>query len=208
MIILLNFVIATHNKNKVGEIESILRRTLDASGNDESCFSVITAGQLGIGEIEETGSTFEENARIKACALTGRGYIAIADDSGLEVDALGGAPGVHSARYSGGDSSENNRKLLRELDGVPDKDRTARFVSVICCIFPDGRELICRGECTGTILREATGTGGFGYDPLFYYEPRKKTFAEMSSEEKNRVSHRARALENFSDSFAKMNFIY
>ncbi len=202
---MLNFVIATHNKNKVREIENILERVFDGFEKDNGGFSVITAEQLGIGEIEENGRTFEENARIKAHALTGRGYIAIADDSGLEVDALGGAPGVYSARYSGGGSAENNRKLLRELDGVPDNERTARFVSVICCIFPDGREIMCRGECAGTILREAAGNGGFGYDPLFYYEPMKKTFAEMSAEEKNRVSHRARALENFCSCFPKMN---
>ena len=112
-----------------------------------------------------------------------------------------------SARYSGGDSSENNRKLLKELDGVPDNERTARFVSVICCILPDGREIMCRGECAGTILREAVGDGGFGYDPLFYYAPMKKTFAEMSPDEKNRVSHRARALEDFYNSFSKMLLI-
>lgn len=116
---MLDFVIATHNKNKVEEIENILKRIFEGFEKDNGGFSVITAGQLGIGEIEENGNTFEENARIKASALTGKGYIAIADDSGLEVDALGGAPGVFSARYSGGDSSENNRKLLKELDGVP-----------------------------------------------------------------------------------------
>ena len=189
---MLDFVIATHNKNKVEEIENILKRIFEGFEKDNGGFSVITAGQLGIGEIEENGNTFEENARIKASALTGKGYIAIADDSGLEVDALGGAPGVFSARYSGGDSSENNRKLLKELDGVPDNERTARFVSVICCILPDGREIMCRG---------------FGYDPLFYYAPMKKTFAEMSPDEKNRVSHRARALEDFYNSFSKMLLI-
>ncbi len=204
---MLDFVIATHNKNKVEEIENILKRIFEGFEKDNGGFSVITAGQLGIGEIEENGNTFEENARIKASALTGKGYIAIADDSGLEVDALGGAPGVFSARYSGGDSSENNRKLLKELDGVPDNERTARFVSVICCILPDGREIMCRGECAGTILREAVGDGGFGYDPLFYYAPMKKTFAEMSPDEKNRVSHRARALEDFYNSFSKMLLI-
>lgn len=182
-------------------MDSILRGILSPSGVE---FCVLTAEDVGeCDDIEETGSTFEENAKIKASALSGRGYVAIADDSGLEVDALGGAPGVFSARYSGNGDEGNNQKLLSELSDVPDEKRTARFVSVICCILPDGREITCRGECKGKILRAPRGEHGFGYDPLFFYEPFGRSFAELSPDEKNSISHRGNALARFAAELAK-----
>lgn len=201
---MLKFVLATHNKNKVKEMESILGRMLSGiSDSSDVEFCVLTAEDVGMtDEIEENGSTFEENARIKASALAAPDRFAVADDSGLEVDALGGAPGVYSARYSGGGDSANNEKLLSELKEVSPEKRTARFVSVICCIMPDGREILCRGECEGLIFDSPRGKGGFGYDPLFYYAPLEKTFAELTADEKNSISHRAIALEKFSSVFA------
>lgn len=150
------------------------------------------------GEISEDGTTFEENAFLKAntvCAQTRA--VCIADDSGLEVDALDGAPGVFSARYAGehGNDSANIEKLLRELKDVPDDQRTARFVSCICVVKPDGTSLTVRGTCEGKILREMRGEGRFGYDPVFYYEPFGKTFAELDGDRKNEVSHRGKAME-------------
>ena len=165
---MLEFVLATHNKNKVREMERLLGQTL---GNKVE-FSVKTAEQVGVtDEIEENGSTFEENARIKARTLASDRYISIADDSGLSVDALGGAPGVYSARWSGEGDAGNNQKLLRELEGKRGEERRARFVTAVCCILPDGRELMLHGECEGLILDAPRGEGGFGYDPLFLYEP-------------------------------------
>ena len=195
---MLEFVLATHNQKKLAELRTILSRTLSAGalGHDVE-FSVLSADDVDAPDVPETGTTFEENARIKAAALAGRGYISVADDSGLEVDALDGAPGVYSARYSGGGDGENNQKLLRELADVPPEKRTARFVSAICCILPDGRELLCRGECPGVILDAPRGEGGFGYYPLFLYEPLGKTFSELTPEEKNQISHRGAALEAF-----------
>lgn len=145
---------------------------------------------------EETGMTFEENALLKAreaCLLTG--LPALADDSGLEVDALGGAPGVLSARYAGIQKSDadNNRKLLEELGDLSPEKRTARFRSVIALCFPDGREYTASGAVEGLILNGPRGTGGFGYDPLFYVPELEATFGEITLEEKNRISHRARA---------------
>lgn len=197
---MLKFVLATHNKNKVKEMESILRKMLSGiSGSSDVEFCVLTAEDVGMtDDIEENGSTFEENARIKASSLASSEWYAVADDSGLEVDALNGAPGVYSARYSGGGDRENNEKLLAELKGVPAGERTARFVSAICCVMPDGREIMCRGECEGMILDSPRGEGGFGYDPLFYYAPLGKTLAELTADEKNSISHRGRALERFS----------
>ena len=149
------------------------------------------------GEIVEDGETFEENALIKARTVAlATGCAAIADDSGLEVDALHGAPGVYSARFAGvhGDDNANNAKLLQELDGVPDCKRTARFVSVICVYREDGASVSVRGTAEGLILTKKKGSGTFGYDPLFYYPPFGKTFAEMDGSEKNSISHRGNAL--------------
>ena len=182
----MEFVIASHNQKKIREIAAILG-TLGIS------FEPLPGGAP---EPEESGPTFEENALIKAraaCALTGKP--AIADDSGLAVDALGGAPGIYSARYCEGSDLDRNAFLLRSMEGIPDGRRQAWFVSAVACAFPNGDALTVRGECGGEILREAHGAGGFGYDPLFWYPPAGCTFAELPAEEKNRVSHRARALQ-------------
>lgn len=181
-------VIATHNKNKVTEMEGILREILGVS-------HLYTPGELGINEEpEENGKTFEENALLKARFVWEPGRLTIADDSGLCVNALGGAPGVFSARYAGetSDSEKNNQKLLSELENI--SDRSARFVCVIACKLPDGAEFTVRGEANGVILNEPRGKRGFGYDPLFYFPSEGKTFAEMTSEEKNAFSHRGNAL--------------
>ena len=190
---MLEFVLATHNKNKVREMERLLGQTL---GNKVE-FSVKTAEQVGVtDEIEENGSTFEENARIKARALASDRYISIADDSGLSVDALGGAPGVHSARYTGrhDDTDAARNELL--LHNLGDRtDRTARFVSCICCTFPNGDVLRARGTCEGSILFAPRGENGFGYDPLFLPEGYDCSMAELRPEEKNAISHRGNALK-------------
>ena len=150
-------------------------------------------------EIVEDGEGFYDNAYIKASTVARLGYIGVGDDSGLCVDALDGAPGVYSARYAGehGDDAANNALLLKNL--ADKEDRTARFVCAIACVFPDDVNTahVCRGEVEGRIIDEYRGEGGFGYDPLFYYEPFGKTLAEMSAEEKNSISHRGRAIENF-----------
>ena len=145
------------------------------------------------------GMSFEENALIKARTAAESGYIGVGDDSGLCVNALGGAPGIFSARYAGGhgDDAANNEKLLRELSDK--EDRSASFVCTIACVTPDGREFFVEGRAEGVILREASGKNGFGYDPLFYFPPLDKTFAELTPEEKNNVSHRAHAVEAFAE---------
>lgn len=179
-------VIASGNQHKVDEIARM--------AGDR--FHVVTMRDAGfLGDIDETGATFEENAVLKAetvCKATG--YLTLADDSGLEVDALNGAPGVHSARYAGGhgDDKKNNQKLLQDMQDVEEKDRSARFVSVLALASPFQKTKIFRGECEGTIGYEPKGTGGFGYDPLFIVG--EKTFAELTQEEKNSVSHRSRSM--------------
>ena len=190
----MTIVLASGNAHKIAEIRTILRREI---GEEAELLSLADVGFHG--EIEESGATFEENACIKASAGAGLGYISMADDSGLSVEALGGAPGVFSARYAGEpcNDKKNNEKLLAALDGLSGEGRRAKFVSVIACLFPDGDKIVVRGECEGLILREYRGKGGFGYDPLFYYPPLGKTFAELTGEEKNSVSHRARAMEKF-----------
>lgn len=185
------FIIASHNKKKLKE----LTRILEPMG-----FSVISPNDIegGIPEEEENGLTFEENALIKArsaCKFTG--LPAVADDSGLCVDFLDGAPGIYSARFAGtGNDDDNNALLLKKLDGVPDEKRTAYFVSSIACVFPDEREFTVRGEVHGKIGTEPLGDGGFGYDPLFITE--YGCFGIIPPEEKDKVSHRARAIELFS----------
>ena len=156
--------------------------------------------ETDIPDVEETGTTFQENAILKArhyCQFTGE--YCLADDSGLEVDALDGEPGVYSARYAGLDATDaaNNEKLLTVLKEVPPSGRTARFRSVLVLAGPDGSLLLVDGVCEGVILDEARGTGGFGYDPLFYMPSQGKTLAEMTIEEKNRISHRGNALKAF-----------
>ena len=182
----MEFIIASHNQKKIREMAAIL-------GALGISFSPLPEGAP---EPEETGTTFEENALIKAqaaCQLTGKP--AIADDSGLAVEALDGAPGIYSARYCEGSDADRNAFLLRKMEAVPDGSRQAKFVSAIACAFPNGDTLTVRGECPGEILRELHGEGGFGYDPLFWYDEAGCTFAELSAEQKNRVSHRARALQ-------------
>ncbi|MBE6619583.1 MAG: XTP/dITP diphosphatase [Ruminococcaceae bacterium] len=183
-------VLASRNKNKIKEIKDIYRAV---TGKELDILSLDDIGYEG--EIEENGSSFEENSRIKATVPALLGYIGLADDSGLMVNALGGAPGIYSARYSGEDANyeRNNDKLLAELDGI--EDRSAKFVCVFCVAGPDGKVLTVRGECHGTIAKERKGSGGFGYDPLFICEDLGKSFGELSSEEKNKISHRAVALD-------------
>lgn len=185
----MKIIIATHNKHKLQEMSRIL---------SPMGYEVVTDRDLGIelSDVEENGETFLDNARIKAEAgCRESGYPCIADDSGLCVDALGGAPGVFSARYSGvhGDDDGNNRKLLAELEGVPPEKRTAHFACAICVSFPDGSEVTATGKCEGYIGYEKKGTGGFGYDPLFMVGDR--SLAEMTAEEKDAISHRGNALK-------------
>lgn len=190
-------LLASNNGHKIKEIKEILG----------DFFDVVSLREAGVeSDPEETGVTFEENARIKAVAgMKASGMPCIADDSGLEVFALDGLPGVMSARYAGGhgDDSANNEKLLRELENA--SDRSARYVCVICMAFPNGHEIVARGECRGTILKEARGEGGFGYDPLFFFPQFGKTFAEITAEEKNEVSHRKAALKEFEKIWEKEN---
>ena len=182
------FLIATHNAKKKNE----LLRILAPLGID-----VKTDSELGLTltEAEENGETFYENALIKAkLGCEESGYPCVADDSGLMVDYLAGAPGVYSARFAGehGDDKKNNEKLLKLMADVPENERTARFVSVVCLVFPNGDVISARGECEGTIGYEELGEGGFGYDPLFMVNG--KSFAQMSAEEKDKLSHRGKAL--------------
>jgi len=190
-------VIATRNKGKVSEFRKLLE------GFDVDIKSLQDFGPLP--EIEEDGETFEDNA-VKKARFAARvlGLPALADDSGLVVKALGGLPGVHSARYAGDDANDeaNNRKLLQAMRGV--EDREASFVCVIAIAVPRGPALIYEGICNGIITEEMRGTGGFGYDPVFYYPPLGKTFAEMSQEEKNRVSHRGKAMAELKKEFDKV----
>lgn len=182
-------VLASQNAGKLRELRALFGAEYDVS----------SMGELGVDmEIEETGTTFEENARIKAETLCARtGCAALADDSGLEVDCLGGAPGVYSARYAGkhGYDAANNALLVANVRDFP-APRTARFVSAVALARPGRETLIARGSCEGEVLLEERGEGGFGYDPLFYSHDLHKTFAEASADEKNAVSHRARALKN------------
>ncbi len=181
-------VLASGNKGKLAEFQRLL------DGLDVQIHSMKDYPEIG--EIVEDGSTFAENALIKArtvCKATGKP--AMADDSGLAVDALNGAPGIYSARFAGEQRSDadNNAKVLRLMETVADADRTARFFCVIAIVLPDGREYTVEGTCEGTILHALRGEGGFGYDPLFYVESMNKTFAELTMEEKNRISHRGYA---------------
>ena len=190
-------VLASKNPHKLVEIRQI---------TDRFGFELVLQSELGVDiDVEETGTTFEENSLLKAKAvMEATGLPALADDSGIAVDALNGEPGVYSARYAGGhDDADNNKKLLEKMKDVPDEKRTGHFVSVIACVFPDGTELVARGECPGKILWDYRGNGGFGYDPLFLYEPMDKTFAEMNAEEKNGISHRANAMAKFAVIFAE-----
>jgi len=183
-------VLATNNKDKIREIKKLL---------DDLPVTVLTADDfLEFPDPEETGATFEENARLKAHAIAEfTGHPALADDSGLEVDSLNGAPGVYSSRYAGeaGNAEKNNRKLLKELEGVPPEKRTARFRCVIVIDWGNGETDVCEGKAEGVIAQDVVGRRGFGYDPVFYYPPADKRFSEMTLDEKNAVSHRGLALK-------------
>lgn len=193
----MKFFIATKNTKKLIELERILK---------PMGFEVISGSNLStpFPDVEETGTTFEENALLKAksgCDFTG--LPTVADDSGLCVDALDGAPGVYSARFSGEDCDDerNNDKLLDSLKDVPKEKRGAAYVSVIACVFPDGRSFTVRGECRGEIAFSRQGSNGFGYDPLFITE--YGVFGEISAEQKDKVSHRGNSLRKFKEEIVK-----
>ena len=184
-------ILASKNAHKLEELSAIL---------GQLGFEIALESEYGLDiEVEETGTTFEENSLLKAEAvLRASGLPVLADDSGLMVDALGGAPGVYSARYGHKSSdAERTAYLLENMIDVPDEARTAKFVCVITCLWPDGRKIVARGECPGRILHEVHGSNGFGYDPVFFVPEKGKTFAELLPEEKNTISHRARALAEF-----------
>lgn len=184
------YVVATFNPHKAAELHALLALpgvTLKA----------VSEWAVAVSP-DETGTTLLENARIKVrAAVATTGLPAIADDTGLEVDALNGAPGVYSARFAGPDATyaDNVAKMLRDLAGVPAERRTARFRTVCVCAWPDGRELVAEGVLEGHLLSETRGTNGFGYDPLFVPTGESRTYAEMTDAEKNAISHRARAVK-------------
>lgn len=188
----MRYIIATHNKDKLVELSRILQPL---------GIEAVTDRDLGIElpEVEENGTTFAENAYLKAasaCAATG--LPAIADDSGIAVDALNGGPGIYSARYGGPDANDRDRnyKLLGELEGLPTEQRGAHYVCAVCCVFPDGSTLNAEGYMYGYIGTEERGERGFGYDPLFVVKD-GKTVAELTDEEKDAISHRGNALRDF-----------
>jgi XTP/dITP diphosphohydrolase len=190
----LKVVLATRNEGKVREIADILA---------PHGFEVVSLREFPeLGEITEDGATFRENAMIKAAAVSGHtGLLALADDSGLEVDALDGAPGIYSSRFAGEekDDQANNRKLLELLSDIPAERRTARFQCVVAIAEPDGWVHIAEGSCEGVIAKKPRGQRGFGYDPLFYVPAYDRTFAELDPSIKNKISHRAKALEGAVD---------
>ena len=197
----MKFVLATHNPNKIREMGAIL---------GQFGVEVVSPKELGITvDVEETGSTFAENAMLKAKAICELAKLpAIADDSGLCVDALNGGPGVYSARYGGEGLDDKGRYtlLLEMLRGQT--DRAAHFHTSIVCAFPNGDELVCEGECPGTIAFAPMGEGGFGYDPVFFVPELRKTFGQLTAEEKASVSHRGKALRAFAvalDDYLKGN---
>ncbi|SEF95056.1 XTP/dITP diphosphatase [Lachnospira multipara] len=180
-------ILASNNKDKVKEVKQIL------------CdYDIISLKDAGIDvDVEENGTTFEENALIKARAIAKiTGKMTMADDSGLEIDYLDKAPGVYSARFMGHDTSYDikNKALIEKLEGVEGQDRSCRFVCAIAVVFPDGRELVKRGTMEGLLAKEISGENGFGYDPIVFLPEYGKTSASLSPEEKNRISHRGKAL--------------
>lgn len=194
----MDFLLASNNKKKLGE----LQRILSPLG-----INIVTAKMLGkvLEEVEEDGTTFEENAKIKAVAgMKAFDMPTIADDSGLCVDYLDGAPGIFSARFSGehGNDEKNNDLLLEKLKGVPEDERSAYYVCAVCCVFPDGREITVRGECHGKIGFERDGNEGFGYDPLFIINGR--SFGNYTSQEKDEISHRGKALRELAKELEKI----
>ena len=191
-------ILASKNPHKLTELSAIL---------SQHGFEIALESEYGLDiDVDETGTTFEENSLLKAEAvMKASGLPVLADDSGLMVDALDGAPGVYSARY-GHKSSDGERTafLLENMKDVPDGKRTAKFVCVITCLWPDGRKIVARGECPGVITREVHGENGFGYDPVFYLPELGMTYAELPSEQKNAISHRARALQDFCGKYQQM----
>ncbi|WBW98826.1 XTP/dITP diphosphatase [Oceanirhabdus sp. W0125-5] len=188
-------IVASNNAHKIEEIKDILSKF---------SFDVVSIKEAGVDiDIVEDGETFIDNAVIKAKAIKEifNDDFVLSDDSGLMVDALGGAPGVFSARYAGehGNSEKNNEKLLREMNGVPEEERGAQFVCAMCFIDDKGEVINVQGEVRGRIIEEYRGGSGFGYDPLFFVPEKGMTFAEMGAEEKNSMSHRSRALEKLSN---------
>ena len=184
-------ILASKNQHKLTELSAIL---------SQLGFEIALESEYGLDiDVEETGTTFEENSYLKAEAvMKASGLPVLADDSGLMVDALDGAPGVYSARY-GHKASDKERTayLLENMKDVPEERRGAKFVCVITCLFPDGRKIVARGECPGVIARAPHGENGFGYDPVFYLPELGMTYAELPSEQKNAISRRARALQDF-----------
>lgn len=190
---MMKVVLASKNAHKLKEISKI---------TEKFDMELVLESQVGVDiDVEETGSTFEENSFIKAEAvMKATGLPALADDSGIAVDALNGEPGIYSARYGFDPSLDDWGRLellLKNTEQVPDGSRQAQFVCVITLVTPEGQVIQARGEAHGELLRQPAGEGGFGYDPIFYYPPLGKSFAELSPEEKNRVSHRAQALKLF-----------
>ena len=191
-------ILASKNPHKLTELSVIL---------SQHGFEIALESEYGLDiDVDETGTTFEENSLLKAEAvMKASGLPVLADDSGLMVDALDGAPGVYSARY-GHKSSDGERTefLLENMKDVPDGKRTAKFVCVITCLWPDGRKIVARGECPGVITHEVHGENGFGYDPVFYLPELGMTYAELPSEQKNAISHRARASQEFCRKYQQM----
>lgn len=196
----MTIILASNNKNKIREVKEIL--------NDLNV-KIISMKEAGIDiDIEENGTTFEENALIKAREVMKRTKcITMADDSGLEIDYLNKEPGVHSARFMGHDTSYDikNKALIDKLKGVEGKDRSARFVAAIAVVFPDGKEIVTRETMEGMVAYEPCGTNGFGYDPILFLPEYNKCSAQLSSEEKNKISHRGKALRSMREKLLTMN---
>lgn len=196
-----SIILASNNKDKVKEVKEILKG-----------YDIISMKEAGIDvDIEENGTTFEENALIKARAIMKHtGQITMADDSGLEIDYLNKAPGVYSARFMGHDTSYDikNKALIQKLEGVKGSDRSGRFVCAIAVCFPDGREIVKRGTMEGLIAEEIKGDNGFGYDPIVYLPEYGKTSGELAPEEKNKISHRGKALALIKEELDKSEELY
>jgi len=196
-----SIILASNNKDKVKEVKEILKG-----------YAIISMKEAGIDvDIEENGTTFEENALIKARAIMKlTGQITMADDSGLEIDYLNKAPGVYSARFMGHDTSYDikNKALIQKLEGVKGSDRSGRFVCAIAVCFPDGREIVKRGTMEGLIAEEIKGDNGFGYDPIVYLPEYGKTSGELAPEEKNKISHRGKALALIKEELDKSEELY
>ncbi|PKM86097.1 MAG: non-canonical purine NTP pyrophosphatase [Firmicutes bacterium HGW-Firmicutes-12] len=198
----LRLLMATRNKGKMVELQKNLEKL------EIELFSLEDIKDIPI--LEEKGTTFLENAISKAqTAAKASGLITLADDSGLAVDALDGQPGIYSARFAGvhADDQKNNKKLLQMMKGIPYEKRTAHFISVIAIALPEGRFFSVEGKCEGIILERMRGTEGFGYDPLFYIPEMGKTFAELTLDEKNRISHRGKALKKAAQQLGKFLFL-